>query len=53
MQKVIDSILWLPKYLFLAHYVIYMNFSMSRASYLVSGEAKVRTMQQRLFSTNK
>lgn len=53
MQKMIDSVLWLPKYLFLAHYVIYINFSMSRAKYLNSGEAKVRTMQQRLFPTNK
>lgn len=53
MQKVIDSVLWLPKYIFLAHYVIYMNFLMSRANYLASGEAKIHAMQQRLFPTNK
>jgi hypothetical protein len=49
MHKLLQVVLWLPKYIFLAHYVIFVNFSMPRAKYLVHGESRIASMQKRLF----
>lgn len=53
MQNLIDWILWLPKYIFLRHYVVYVHTSTRRDEVFTKGAEKIRAMKKRLFGKDK